>query len=143
MINNIVLMGRITANPELRTTNSGISVVSFTLAVERRFQPKNGEKVTDFIDCVAWKTTAEFIEKWFSKGDMLAVTGELQTRTYTDKNGNNRKAVEVQVEQASFCGGKNSGNNATPAAEPAKNQKQNTYNSGYAEVAYDDGDLPF
>lgn len=110
MINNVTLMGRLTAAPELKTTQSGTSVTAFSIAVERRYQSQDGQKITDFINCVAWRNTAEFITKYFNKGDMIAVTGEIQTRKYQDKNGNNRVAVEVVIDNASFCGGKNSGN---------------------------------
>lgn len=135
MINNVTLMGRITADPELKTTPSGVSVMSFCIAVDRRYQQKDGKKDTDFINCVAWRNTAEFISRYFRKGDMVAVTGEIQTRKYEDKGGNNRTAVEVVINQASFCGGKNSGNNggATEQEEPVPASAFN----------YDDGDLPF
>ena len=94
MLNSIVVMGRLTADPELKKTQNGISVVSFTLAVERSY--KTGEeRQTDFIDVTAWRSTAEFIEKYFSKGQMMVVQGSLQTRNYEDKNGNKRKAVEI------------------------------------------------
>lgn len=109
MINNVTLMGRLTAAPELKLTQSGVHVTAFCIAVDRRFQ-KDGDKQADFINCVAWRNTAEFIAQYFGKGDMIAVTGEIQTRKYKDKDGNNRTAFEVIVNQASFCGGKNSGN---------------------------------
>lgn len=133
MINNVTLMGRLAAAPELKTTQRGVAVTSFPLAVDRNYTPKGEEKQTDFITCVAWRTTAEFISKHFNKGDMLAVTGEIQTRKYTDKNNNQRVAVEVVVSQASFCGGKNSGAPAQEA-QPAP-----------ADVFanFDDSDLPF
>lgn len=129
MINNVTLMGRLTAFPELKTTPSGAKVTGFSLAIDRRFQQKDGEKQTDFINCVAWNNTAQFINKYFNKGDMLAVTGEIQTRKYTDKDGNNRIAVEVLVNQASFCGGKNNSTNTETE-------------SGFVEISSDD-DLPF
>lgn len=106
MYNKVILMGRITKDIEIKTTPSGISVTSFSIAVDRRIQSKDGEKVTDFIDCVAWRQTADFIARFFSKGKLILLEGELQTRTYTDKNGNNRKAVEVIVDRASFTGEK-------------------------------------
>ena len=109
MINNVVLMGRLTAAPELKTTQSGTSVLSFTLAIDRRFQPKDGEKQTDFINCVAWRNTAEFISNYFDKGDLIAVTGEIQTRKY-EYEGNKRIATEIIINNASFCGGKNNNN---------------------------------
>lgn len=105
MINNVTLMGRLTAAPELKTTQNGTSVTSFVIAVERR-RKKEGEQTTDFIDCVAWQNNAEFVTRYFTKGDMICVIGEVQTRNYTDKNGNKRKVVEIVVDRASFCGGK-------------------------------------
>lgn len=122
MINNVTLMGRLTAAPELKQTPNGTSVTAFCIAVDRRFQPKDGEKQTDFINCVAWRNTAEFITKYFSKGDMIAVTGEIQTRKYQDNGGNNRVAFEIVIENASFCGGKNGGNtNSAPQLEEISN----------------------
>ena len=105
MINNVVLMGRLTADPELRTTQSGTSVTSFTVAVDRDYKT-DGERQTDFINCVAWRNTADFITTYFRKGQMIAVQGTIQTRNYEDKNGNKRTATEVIVEKASFCGEK-------------------------------------
>ena len=115
MINSVVLMGRLTADPELRTTQSGKSVVSFSMAVERDFQ-QDGERQADFIDVVAWRGTAEFICKYFRKGQMLAIVGHIQTRTYTDKDGNKRKAVEVVADKAGFTGEKAD----TAAQEPSR-----------------------
>jgi single-strand DNA-binding protein len=134
MINNVVLMGRITHDLELKSTANGVNVVSFTLAVERSFVKQGEQRQADFIDCVAWRNTAEFITKYFNKGSMIAVTGEIQTRNYEDKNGNKRKAVEVVVDEASFCGEKN--NNTAPnlsVSPPASN---------YEEIGNDD-QLPF
>lgn len=118
MINNVTLAGRMTAAPELKTTTSGIMVTSFGIAVDRRYKWQNGEKQTDFINCVAWRNTAEFISNHFSKGDMIAIIGEIQTRKYKDKDGNNRVAFEVVANQASFCGNKNNGNNSTDDTPP-------------------------
>jgi single-strand DNA-binding protein len=106
MYNKVILMGRITRDIEIKTTPSGKAVTSFSIAVDRRIQSKDGEKVTDFIDCVAWRQIADFIARFFSKGKLILIEGELQTRTYTDKNGINRKAVEVIVDRASFTGEK-------------------------------------
>lgn len=105
MINNVVLMGRFTAAPELKSTNNGTKVTSFTLAVERNFK-RAEERQADFIDCVAWKGCAEFICRYFNKGDMIAVMGSVQTRSYEDKDGNKRKSTEIVINTASFCGGK-------------------------------------
>ena len=92
MLNNVILMGRLTKDPEIRRTQSGTAAASFTIACERDFS-NNGEKETDFIDCVAWKNTADFIGKYFTKGNMIAVNGRLTTRRWQDKDGRNRKSV--------------------------------------------------
>ena len=105
MINNVVLMGRLTADAVLRTTTSGISVSSFTIAVDRGYK-QGEEKQADFINIVAWRKTAEFVTRYFHKGDMIAITGAIQTRSYEDKNGNKRYAFEVVADEVSFCGGK-------------------------------------
>lgn len=140
MINNVTIMGRLTARPELKTTQSGMPVTSMCIAVERRFQPKEGEKLTDFINCIAWRNTAEFITRFFDRGDMIAVTGEIQTRKYQDKYGNNRTAFEVIVNHASFCGSRsNSGNNADSNNTPPPVQ----YDSASLEAISDEDELPF
>jgi single-strand DNA-binding protein len=113
MLNNAVIMGRLTKDPELKTTANGISVTSFTIAVDRKFNKQGEEKQADFIDIIAWRGTAEFISKYFRKGSMIAVQGSIQTRMYEDKNGNKRKAVEIVADEVSFCGDKNI--NAAPA----------------------------
>ena len=99
-------MGRLVADPELRTTGNGNSVTTFTVAVDRRFVRQGEERQTDFIDIVAWRQTAEFVSRYFRKGSMIAVQGSIQTRMYEDKNGNKRKAVEIVADNASFCGSK-------------------------------------
>lgn len=155
MLNSCVLMGRLTADPELRTTQSGKSVASFSLAVDRDFQ-QSGEKQADFISVVAWGKTAEFIDKYFCKGRMIAVVGRIQTRTYTDKDGNKRKAVEVVADKVSFTGEKAEPSEHEPSRiegyEPAGNTRNPVsvpdvgYESGspadFAELSSDD-DLPF
>lgn len=103
MLNRVVLMGRLTADPELKKTTSDLSVLSFTAAVERNYSG-NKDKQTDFINCVAWRQTAEFISRYFSKGKMIALEGSIQIRNYTNKNDNKRQAVEVLVSQAYFQG---------------------------------------
>jgi single-strand DNA-binding protein len=138
MINNVVLMGRITHNLEPKATANGVNVVSFTLAVERSFVKQGEKRQADFVDCVAWRNTADFITNYFRKGSMLAVTGAIQTRSYEDKNGNKRKAVEVVVDGASFCGEKN--NNAGQTTTPNLNVSPPA--SDYEEIENDD-DLPF
>ena len=108
-MNLIVLMGRMTETPELRRTQSGISVAAFTVAVDRNFVPKGEDRKADFITCVAWRQTAEFICKHFQKGNKIALRGALETRQFTDKNGNKRTAFEVQVDNAEFCESKSGG----------------------------------
>lgn len=135
MINNVVLMGRLVATPELKITASSISVTSFTIAVDRNYS-KGEERQTDFINCVAWRNTADFISKYFQKGSMIAVTGSIQIRKYEDKNGNKRTAVEILVNQASFCGSKKEANNTVNAETSTDNYSSN------ADGETDD-DLPF
>lgn len=106
MLNCAVIMGRLTATPELRTTQSGISVTSFTVAVDRSYVRPNEERQTDFINVVCWRQTAEFVTKYFKKGSMIAVQGEIQTRNYEDKDGAKRTAVEIVADKVSFCGSK-------------------------------------
>ena len=147
MINNVVLMGRLTAVPELKTTQSGISTVRFSIAVERRYNKQGEERQTDFIDCVAWRQTAEFVSKYFNKGSMIAVEGSIQTRNYEDKNGNKRKAVEVQVDNVSFCGSK--GETGTGGGNPNldvlkdKVEQFNAPQNGGSYTDIPDDDLPF
>lgn len=104
-MNNICIIGRLCAQPEIKKTTSGVSVSSVSIAVDRDYKV-NGEKATDFIPCVFWRGTAEFVVKYFSKGDMIAVVGSLESRKYTDKYGNNRTVWEVKVDKVNFCGGK-------------------------------------
>ena len=106
MINSVVIMGRLTADPELKTTNSGLSVTSFTVAVERPYKKDGKERETDFINVVAWRQTAEFVSRYFSKGSMIAVQGSIQTDKYKDKSGNSRTSFQVVADKASFCGSK-------------------------------------
>ncbi len=145
MINNVVLMGRLVATPELRNTQNGIAVTTFALAVERSFARAGEQRQADFINCVAWRNTAEFISRYFQKGSMIAVTGSIQTRNYEDKNGNKRTATEVIVDQASFCGSKaetGTGNYSAPAAMPAAPSFSNASEGDFEEISGDD-DLPF
>lgn len=109
MLNKITVMGRLTRDPELRRTNSGTAVTSFTIACERDFKADNGEREADFIECVAWRNTAEFVSKYFTKGRMAVVSGRLQTRTWTDKDGNKRKASEIVAESVYFGDSKREG----------------------------------
>lgn len=135
MINNVTLMGRLTAAPELRITQSGKSVTAFSIAVSRQYDKEK----TDFIECVAWNKTAEFIERYFSKGDMIAVTGRIETDTYKDKDGNNRKSFKIIVNEVSFCGGK-SENSANTAKQ---NNNFADVSDDFEEIVDDDDDLPF
>lgn len=111
MINSVVLMGRLTYEPELKTTTSGLSVIRFQMAVDRNYQSQGQERQADFIDVVAWRQTAEFISRYFHKGSMIAVEGSIQTNNFTDRDGNKRKSVEVVANQVSFLWlkGRNSG----------------------------------
>ena len=118
MLNSVIIMGRLTADPELRTTPNGLSVTSFTVAVDRNYK-SGDERQTDFISVVAWRGTADFVTRFFKKGQMIAVQGSLQVRNYEDKNGNKRTAYYVVADNVSFCGSKNeSGNNTYAAARP-------------------------
>lgn len=103
MLNITALQGRLAADPERRTTQSGTTVTRFSLAVKRNVKGSDGEYGTDWIDCVAWKETAEFICKYFQQGQLMAVSGRIQVRTYKDRDGNNRKAVEIVAQDVSFC----------------------------------------
>ena len=133
MLNKIILMGRLTRDPELRRTQSGTAVTSFNLAVDRDFKAQNGEKETDFIDIVAWRNTAEFVSKYFTKGRMAVVEGRLQIRDWTDNNGQKRRTAEVIADNVYFGDSKNSG-----AA-----QRDSANGQVFEEVEEDDGELPF
>ncbi len=143
MINCAVIMGRLVADPELRQTQSGVSVTSFTVAVDRSFVKQGEERQADFIDVVAWRQTAEFVTKYFQKGSMIAITGAIQTRTYEDKNGNKRKAVEIVADNVSFCGSKNE---SPAAAQRSDNAPAPSFSSGVAgdfSADEDNDELPF
>ena len=140
MLNKIFIMGRLTRDPELRTTNSGTSVASFSLAVDRNYKGADGEKETDFIDCVAWRSTAEFAAKYFTKGRMAVVEGRLQIRPWTDKEGNNRRSAVVIVDNMYFGDSKRDG--VTGGARPASGPVNVSAND-WQEVDEDEGDLPF
>ena len=140
MLNKIFIMGRLTRDPELRTTNSGTSVASFSLAVDRNYKGADGEKETDFIDCVAWRQTGEFAAKYFAKGRMAVVEGRLQIRPWTDKEGNNRRSAGVIVDNMYFGDSKRDGDTggARPASGPV-----NVSANDWQEADEDEGDLPF
>ena len=154
MLNHIVIMGRLTRDPELRRTQTGTAVSSFKLAVDRDFKDKQtGERATDYIDCVAWRTTGEFVSKYFTKGRMAVVEGRLQIRDWTDKEGNKRRSAEVVADSVYFgdskreggSGGQESysggygGYSAPAGGYPA----QPDPDSEFTELTTDDGDLPF
>ena len=150
MLNCAVIMGRLVADPELRTTTSGISVISFRVAVDRNFVRSGEERQADFIDVVAWRQTAEFVSRYFRKGSMIAVQGSIQTRNYEDRNGNKRTAVEIVADNVSFCGSKAETGTAGGSAryeEPARPQSSApAYASGsmgdFSDIQ-DDDELPF
>ena len=135
MLNHIVLMGRLTHDPELRRTGSGIAVASFSLAVERDFKTEGGEKETDFIDIVAWRHTAEFVSKYFTKGRMAVVSGRLQIRPWTDKEGNKRRTAEVIADNVYF------GDSKKDASTDSVSNVAPT--TDYAAIDVDDSQLPF
>lgn len=152
MLNHIVLMGRLARDPELRRTQSGVSVTSFRLACDRDFKSQSGEKETDWIDVVAWRGTAEFVSKYFQKGRMAIVEGRLQTRDWTDKEGNKRTAVEVVADNIYFGDSKRDGAptggfDATGYDAPAYSAPAGGFaapvGGGFAEIDEEDGDLPF
>ena len=141
MFNLVVLTGRLTADPELKTTTNGIPVTTFSIAVNRNYR-SGEEQQTDFINIVAWRQRAEFITKYFKKGSMIGIEGSIQTRRYQDKTGNNRTVFEVVVNNAQFVESKRDGNNGAPAAnEPASYSNADV--SDFAEIGGMDDDLPF
>lgn len=120
MLNHVVIMGRMVRDPELRQLDNGTSVTSFSVAVERNYVDKTtNERQADFLNVVAWRQTADFVCKYFHQGDMIALEGSLQSRKYTDKDGNNRVAIEIVASNISFCGGKNGGNANTATTNDA------------------------
>lgn len=137
-MNTVCLMGRLTRDPELRHTQVGTAVASFTLAVDRGKSERTGERITDFIDCVAWKGTAEIISKYFAKGQMAAVTGRLQIRDWTDKDGNKRRSAEVVVSRVFFADSKKRREVASQSTEYTSQE----FEEFAADDEYDD-DLPF
>ena len=139
MLNTIALMGRLTRDPELRRTPSGVAVTSFTLAVDRDFKDADGVKKVDFIDCVAWKSNAENAARYLAQGRMVSVKGRLQLRDWTDKDGNKRRSAEVAVDSFYFADSRpDSGGSFQPAAGGV-----NVTGPDFREIDEDDGDLPF
>ena len=152
MLNHITIMGRLTRDPELRRTGSGVAVASFTLAVDRDFAPKDGgERETDFIDCVAWRQTGEFVSKYFTKGRMAVVSGRLQIRGWTDKDGNKRRSAEVVADNVYFGDSRRDGETGgnTYSAAPAApsfggySAPASAPASDFAMLDDDDAQLPF
>ena len=156
MLNRIIIMGRLTRDPELRRTGSGTPVTSFSLAVDRDFKSQNGEKETDFIDVVAWRSTAEFVSKYFTKGRMAVVEGRLQIRDWTDRDGGKRRSAEVVADNVYFGDSKRDGAGdygAPPAygapasyGAPAAGRGGAAPAGGmsdFAEIGEEDGELPF
>ena len=157
MLNKIFIMGRLTRDPELRRTQSGTPVTSFSLAVDRDFKSQSGEKETDFIDVVAWRSTAEFVAKYFTKGRMAVVEGRLQMRDWTDKDGNKRRSAEVVADNVYFGdskrdsdngGGYGNSYNFSQVPPTAPTAPMNGYGAPaggdqFAELSDDDGELPF
>ena len=157
MLNVVAIMGRLVADPELRTTPAGHSVCSFRIACDRSYVQQGQERQADFIDIVAWRQQADFVSKYFQKGSMIAVEGSLQTRQYQDKNGNSRTAVEVVANNISFAGAKRQDGQSAPSyeqqtknhvqqAKAAQNVPQPTYTQGSMDdfaVINDNDDLPF
>ena len=138
-LNHIDIMGRLTKDVELRRTPSGVAVASFTLAVDRDFKEKGGEKETDFIECVAWRNTAEFVDKFFSKGRVAVVSGRLQIRSWNDKDGNKRRTAEVVADNVYFGDSKN--DNASQNGGYTGFVKAE--NNNFAPIEEDDAQLPF
>ena len=153
MLNRIIIMGRLVADPELRTTPGGGTVATVRLAVDRDFRNKQtGERETDFINVVAWRQTAEFVSRYFAKGRMAVVEGRLQIRPYTDRDGNKRTAAEVVAENVYFGDSRRDGDSGSYAPPPFAQSAPASSSGGYAaptgedqfaELADDDGDLPF
>ena len=134
MLNKAILNGRLTKAPELKQTQNGKSVCSFTIAVDRRDRSRDREK-TDFIPIVAWGKTAEFVNQWFGKGDLITIVGRIEVRNYEDKNGNKRTATEIIAEEVLFGGSKNTTNASEKPAE--------SKNGGFEQIDDDGADLPF
>lgn len=150
-MNKILLIGRLTKDPELRYTQSGTAVASFTLAVNRSFANQNGEREADFINCVAWQKAAEFVSQYFKKGQQMALEGRLQVRSYDDNNGQRRWVTEVVTEKVEFVGSKNGGNSSSNSAGSGSGGG-NTGSGGAdspsqlgwgEEIVFDDNDIPF
>ena len=145
MLNHIVIMGRLTRDPELRRTGSGLAVVNFSVAVDRDFKSEAGEKETDFIDCVAWRATAEFVSKYFKKGSMAVISGRLQIRSWTDNDGNKRRTAEIVADNVYFGGSKKSDSTGDGYTGFVKNTPATVAptEADFALLDGDDAQLPF
>ena len=160
MLNVVAIMGRLVADPELRTTTSGINMARFRIACDRNFARQGEQRQADFLDVVAWRSQADFVCKYFQKGSLIVIDGSIQTRQYQDKNGNNRTAVEIVANNINFAGPKNSSGstgggasygsqprqNAPPAARPSNIEAVPSYSAGDTDdfaVIDDSDDLPF
>ena len=141
-MNKVILMGRLTRDPELKTTPNGVNVCSFGIAVDRRYQTKGEEKKTDFFNIVAWRQAGEFVSRYFKKGNMILVEGELQTRQYTNKDGINVTVTEIIAEHLSFTGEKISESSPATTAEVHTAQAADANNQSFENVNYGD-DYPF
>ena len=141
MLNKAILMGRLTGDPELRHTPNNTAVTSFALAVNRSFSRSGEQQQTDFIDIVAWGSTAEFVTKWFRKGMLVAVSGRVQTRNWEDKQGNKRKSVEIVADEVHFAEPKK--DTAARSDEAAPGYGIPSGSSDFSELSEDDGELPF
>lgn len=142
MYSKTIIVGRIVHTPELKQTPSGVPVCSFTVAVDRPFKKKDAEKQSDFYDTVAWRGTGEFVARYFSKGNPILVEGHMESRTYTDKNGQKRRVWELIADSVSFTGGKNESRTAAPDVRADSPQQADGSVNDFAEID-DDGDLPF
>lgn len=143
MLNLIVLQGRLVRDPELRSTMNGTSVATFTVAVDRDYQPGGSEKLTDFIECVAWKGTGEFVSKYFRKGSMIVISGSLQSRKWQDREGNNRISWEVNAQSVYFGESRKDGPNAAQATYQQNYGNPNVSAGEFQELDDSDGALPF
>lgn len=143
MLNKIIIMGRLTRDPELRRTQSGTAVTSFSLAVDRDFKSQSGEKETDFIDIVAWRNTADFVSKYFSKGRMAVVEGRLQIRDWVDKDGGKRRSAEVVADNVYFGDSKRDGDSGTSGGYHTAGRPADVSANDFAEIGEEDGELPF
>lgn len=141
-LNKVVIGGRMTADPELKTTTNGTSVCAFTVAVNRKASSASGEKQTDFLNCVAWRQTAEFVSKYFRKCSSICVIGSVQTRSYTDRNDQKRVATEIIIDEALFVDSKSETPSAPIATPPQSNYVPDAYKTSFEAVS-DDDDLPF